>query len=216
MAQKVKKNFNLIITEEMIQRATSYVPLARKIALAQTIAPECVYAAEITTQTLEANRVLALPQIYLENVTVKQLYLMQVFLTEYLLIEIPKDENGNELDFNTEVYDAFACTHPLNQLERMKTNPVVKDKVFDILADYKEFKKLLDIEIFNLRTARNDAWERALAGIGVISSPEAIKKMQSELEKLNATIAKGKATAAKTKKTASTKALKQEVVKAQN
>ena len=215
MAQDKKKKFNFIITEEMVNRAESYMPLARKVALAKTIAPDCIYTAEITTQTLEANKVLALPQICLENILTKQLYLMQIFLTEYLHIELPKGEDGKELEFSTEIYDNFARNHPLNQLERLKTNPVVKDKVFDIIADYKEFKKLLDIEIYNLRLARNDAWERALAGIGVITTPDAIQKMQAELEKLNATIAKGKATAAKAKKTANTRALKNEVAKEQ-
>lgn len=208
MAQDTKKNFNFIITEEMVKRATRYVPLAEKMGFIAAYAPDCLKEVEISVQKLQSDSLLALPPLWAENIQFKQMYLLRAFLEMYLHVEVATD-------FTSKEYDKYAAFHPFNQFERLKNNPELKDIVFDILADFKELKKLFDIEIYNLKAARNDGMERALAGISIISSPEAVQKMQAEIEKLNATIAKGKATAAKTKKIANTKALKQEVVNAQ-
>lgn len=204
MAEK----FNFIITEEMVKRATKYVPLAEKMGFIAAYAPDCLKEVEISVQKLQSDSLLALPPLWAENIQFKQMYLLRGFLEMYLHIEVAKN-------FTSKEYDKYAAFHPFNQLERLKNNPELKDIVFDILADFKELKKLFDIEIYNLKSARNDGMERFLAGVSIIASPEAIQKMQAEIEKLNTTIARGKATAAKTKKIADTKALKQEVVKEQ-
>lgn len=208
MAQDTKKSFKFIITEEMVKRAARYVPFAEKMGFITAYAPDCLKEVEISVQKIQGDSLLALPPLWSENIQFKQMYLMRAFLEMYLHIEVATD-------FTSKEYDKYAAFHPFNQLERLKNNPELKDIIFDLLADFKELKKLFDIEIYNLKAARNDGMTRALAAISIISSPEAIQKMQAELEKLNATIAKGKATAAKTKKVASTKALKQEVVKGQ-
>ena len=61
-------------------------------------------------------------------------------------------------------------------------------------------KKLFDIEVYNLKAARNDHMVRALAGISIISSLEAVKAMTDEMQKLAKTIEKSKQAAKQTKK----------------
>lgn len=176
------KTNDFTITEDLIRQATSYVPLSIKGAFAKTRADECLEKVDISVQKLEADTLLALPAMWQENTVIKQAVLMYAFLTLYLHVEnVPNN-------FSVEDYDKYAHTHPLNQLERLKTNSAVKEKVFDIIADYKEFKKMLDIEIYNVKTAKNDGMERALAAISVISSPEAVKAMAEEMQHISQSI----------------------------
>ena len=101
---------------------------------------------------------------------------MSVLLMEYLKVTIPDD-------FSDKDYDRYASSHILNQLERFKSNAELKDKVFDLLNDYRDFKKILDTEIFNEKEVRNDSVERLSAAISIVSNPENIAKMKDELEK---------------------------------
>lgn len=175
------KDFKFIISEEMIKNATCYIPIETKVAFSKARAEECLENVEISALKLQADTLVALPPVWQENTVLKQLVLMYGFLTMYLHIEVPED-------FDTATYNLYAQSHPLNQLERLKTNVLIKDKVFDIISDFKDLKKILDIEIFNLRTARNDGWERALAGIATISSPDTIKEMLNSMHKIVPTI----------------------------
>ena len=171
-----KKNEPFEITEEMIKKAKTYISLADKIAFAKTIAEECIESVEMSVQKIQSDEVLALPQLYEENAMRKQLYLMQAFLRHYLGVEVPNE-------FGVADYDKYAKSHPMNQLKRFKSgNAEIKNKVFDLLADYKELKKLLEIEIYNAKFARNDTVERIFAGITVGSSPEFIQKAVEQLK----------------------------------
>ena len=200
MTKDTKKNFNFIITEKRVKKATKYVPLAEKMGFSAAYAPDCLKEVEISVQKLQGDSLLALPPLWAENIQFKQMYLLRAFLEMYVHIEFAAD-------FPSKEYDKYAASHPFNHLERLKNNPELRDIVFDILTDFKELKKLFDIEIYNLKAARNDGMERALAGISIISSPEAIKAMTDEMQKLAQTIEKGKQTAKKTKKPPAVKQL---------
>lgn len=170
-----------VISEDMILKAKTYIPLAEKVAFAKVTAPLCLETVEISTMKVQSDATLALPEMVEENPLIKQLYLMEFFLAKYFGIKI-------EGDFNSKAYDHYARSHPLNQLERFKGTGISKDKevrdrVFDILSDFKEVKKYLEVEIYNLRMSRNDSLERFLAGITVLSDPETIKALTEELKK---------------------------------
>lgn len=174
MAQK-KETF--IIDEEMIKKATSYIPLATKKGIATALADACLVAIDKTTENIATETQLPIPQLYREECGAKPLYLMYYFLTEYLHIAV-SDE------FTEEEYDYYAGSHIFNQLERFKTaDKEIKDKVFDILYDYKELKKMLDTEIFNLKESRNSSLDRLSDSISLFSSPENIKQLNDLLQK---------------------------------
>lgn len=169
-----------IITEEMIKNATDYIPLAAKQAIAKSIAENSIQPIEMSVLKAEADSTLALPQIYEENWLLKKMYLAQSFLTEYLHIELP-------VTFGVKEYDEYFASHPFNQLERMKSKVATPDentrnKIFDILADYDELKKLVNTEIANEKAARNDVAERVLAAVTVGTTPEFIEKLSNELK----------------------------------
>lgn len=176
MAQTKKKE-PFIIDEEMIKKATSYIPLATKKAIAIALADACLVAVDKTTENIATETQLPIPQLYREECGAKPLYLMYYFLTEYLHIAV-SDE------FTEEEYDYYASSHIFNQLERFKTaDKEIKDKVFDILYDYKELKKMLDTEIFNLKESRNDTLDRIQDSISLFASPENVKQLNDLLQK---------------------------------
>lgn len=168
-----KKKF--YVTEEMLRKANDYVPLSKKVAIAKIIAPKCIEKSKTAEQNQKGLEFLALPTLWVDDIETKNLYTMSILLSEYLNEKIPED-------FTDEIYDEYASAHILNQLERFKSNVVLKDKVFDLLNDFRDFKKILDIEIFNEKEVRNDPVARLSAAISIISNPENIKKMQAEME----------------------------------
>ena len=170
------KKFNFVITEEMVKRAEEYIPLSQKIAFVEVYSGECLKPVDISTQKLQSDALLPLPQLYEEDLLQKQLVLMKAFLEMYFHVEVPSE-------FSCKEYDKFAKSHPMNQLERLKNLPSIKDKVFNIISDYKELKKLFEIGIYNRKASHNDGIERALAGITVINDPETMKKVIEELKK---------------------------------
>lgn len=176
MAQE-KKKAPFLVDEEMIKNATSYISLATKKAIAKGLADACLVAIDTTTEKIASETQLPIPQLYREECGAKSLYLMYYFLTEYLHIKL-SDE------FPEEEYDYYASSHIFNQLERFKTaDKEIKDKVFDILYDYKELKKMLDTEIFNLKESRNDTLDRIQDSISLFASPENIKQLNDLLQK---------------------------------
>ncbi len=167
------------ITEEIIIKSNDYIPLADKIAMAKIIAEECIKPVEIGVQKIQSDEFLTLPQLWEENILLKQIYLMKFLLENYLNINVSEN-------FNSQEYDKYAKDHVINQLERFKyENTEYRYKVYDLLTDFKEFKKYLDIEIYNLKSNKNNGLERFFAGITILSNPENIKKMVNELDALS-------------------------------
>lgn len=170
-----KKKFK--ITEEMLMAATDYIPLTKKIAMAKIIATKCIEKSVTAEQNQKGLEFLALPTQWVDDLETKNLYTMSVLLREYLGVKIPES-------FTDQNYDEYASVHILNQLERFKSNVSLKDKVFDLLSDFRDFKKMLDTEIFNEKEVRNDPVARISAAISIASNHENIKKAQEEIERL--------------------------------
>ena len=168
-----------IITEEMIEKATRYLSLADKRAIVAVVAKNCLEAVDVTLDEIAQETAIPLPQLYKEKCGAKQVYLMYYFLTKYLHIDFPDD-----FDFDEKVYDYYAGSHIFNQFERFKSKDAeIKNKVFDILYDFKELKKMLDTEIFNLKESLNDGVERISSSISLLSTPENVKALNDFLQK---------------------------------
>lgn len=175
MAKEHKEPF--VITEEMIANATCYLPLSDKRAFVEVMAKNCLEAYDVSLDEIAQATAIPLPQLFKEKCGQKQVYLMYHFLTEYLHIDFPND-------FGDDEYDYYAGSHIFNQLERFKSKDAeIKNKVFDILYDFKELKKMLDTEIFNLKESLNDGVERISSSIGLLSTPENVKALNDLLQK---------------------------------
>ena len=175
IATNAKTKFE--ITEAMIEQATSYIPLADKVAFAKLVAPDCIEKVDMSIQKAQSDSTLTLPQMWEEQPLLKKLYLLHFFLKNYLHIDTPDK-------FNHEVYDSFAGEHPLCQLERMKykASTAIKDKVYNILADFRDVTRILEAQIHSELEHRNDPLERFLAGVTLLSSSENIKVLLEELK----------------------------------
>lgn len=176
MANK-KEKFK--VTEEMISKASDYIPYFEKVTIASDLADSCIEAVDKITDGIASETQLSIPQLYKERTGAKQYFLMYYLLTRYLHIDI------KEAKWNDEEYDYYASSHIFNQLERFKSgnNAEVKAKVFDILYDYKQLKQMLETEIYNLRESKNNSLERVQSYLDLFADPETIKKLSAELQK---------------------------------
>lgn len=139
----------IILTAEMIQAAKDYIPVVIKESWVNDCAEKCFNRLSITADGEE------LPPMYMVNDSLKARYLMAAFVGLYLQEKYVSDEKDPML-MCEEDYDKWAGSHVFNQIERMKREPDVRDKCFDLLYDYRMLEKRFHSAIIGLLTVQND------------------------------------------------------------
>lgn len=182
----------IAITEKDILDARDYVPLTEKLGIVELIAPICVREKkQIPTD-------MPIPPIYEEHRILRQLFLMGIFADCYLQKDYSRQEitmpnrDGSEktvdLRYCMEVseYDRWAESHVFNQMERLKRsqNKEVANRVFDILADYKQIEAMLYSAVKDELEERNDLLRRATKMIELGASPEYLEGLKTQLREL--------------------------------
>ena len=126
-----------IITEAIILNATTYLPIETKSVMAREFAKDCVSEVQVSIDENDSTSVL--PPRYQENPMLKSIYGMMTLLDQYLHVLVV-DENG-EVSLTSSEYDKWGSACVMNQLDRFKSskNIEVRNKVYDILDDYREF-----------------------------------------------------------------------------
>lgn len=166
------------ITDEMIRGASDYIPFDEKRTIAEDQAPACLAASDRDTDEIATETQIPIPQLYKERCGAKQYFLMYYFLTKYLHVKI--DENK----WSNEEYDYYASSHIFNQLERFKSGDAeIKNKVFDLLYDYKQLKSMLEVEIYNLKEAKNNGLDRIQSYLDLFSTPDNVAKLNKLIQK---------------------------------
>ena len=165
------------LTKDQMLNAQTYMPIADKISLARKISAKCVVPMKTAEQNKPADALIHLPMMMEEDCALKSILLLNVLLGFYFDIEITEKEDPYAL------YDYYAGGHLLNQIERFKSDRDTKDIAFDILDDFRDFKKMVDTMIFNEKTNANDPLGRLAASIEVLSTPENVKTLFEELQK---------------------------------
>lgn len=170
---------NHIITEEIILNAESYIPIETKGEMARSFAESCVSEVQITLENNGEKDVL--PPRYQENPQMKSLYGMMTLLDQYLHL-LEKDEKGFVTLTKSE-YDEWGRACVMNQLDRFKSskNIEVRNKVYDILDDYREFYRMLGVEITSLVANKNDGLSRFIDYFKASVTPDMIKDVFSQL-----------------------------------
>ncbi len=167
-----------IITDEMIRGAESYIPYVDKLTIVAETAEACLEPVDRATDAIATETQLPIPQFYKERSGAKQFFLMYYFLTRYLHVEIEAAAWGDE------EYDYYASSHIFNQLERFKSGDAgIKNKVFDLLYDYKQLKSMLEVEIYDLKKTRNSALDRLQDSISLFATPENVAKLNELMQK---------------------------------
>lgn len=174
------------ITENMVKNANAYIPVMEKEKLAAIIAENAVEPVKVQIDGL-ASGVKAVPDIYRENISIKARYLMGVLATRYLGCEIniiDGDETKSFMDAYE--YDLWGRSHVYDQLERMKRGGVateIRDKVYEILSDFRDVERRVNAAIHSLIDIQNDTCVRLLIMVENMTTPEALQATTQELEK---------------------------------
>ena len=167
------------LTPEDILRADTYIPLLKKEAFVQTAYVNCLDRVELAIQ--EGDSRVPVPPIYKDNVSKKSRYMMGALVGLYL--KKPYDPTEDAYLMAADDYDRWAGSHIFNQLERLKAvGGEVRERVFDILTDYRDFERRLNVEVYNMVQLQNDICTRLYAMILQQSTPEEMQKRMKELE----------------------------------
>lgn len=165
-----------IITKEKMRSAKDYMPLSVKCDLAQKIADHCVVEAGVAEKKKKTPELLVLPRLQEENSQLKNILLLNTLLGYYFDVDVEKTQSEYGFADSSLLYDFFAGAHVLNQIERFKSDAELKNKAFDLLADYKDFRKIVETEIYNRKNRGNDALSRLDAALAILGDPETVKE----------------------------------------
>lgn len=172
------------LTKEHMLKAITYMPLSYKVTVAKQIANICLEDIDTDEQNKIGESLIALPHLKGEDLAKKSMLLTNTLLGYYFDLDLPQtNADGTEVD-PYERYDYYCGAHLLNQIERFKSDPDVKDIAFDLISDYKEFKKIVDTELYNAKSNANDPIPRFSAAVAVLTSPDSISAIVDEIKKL--------------------------------
>lgn len=167
--------YEITITEEDILNAATYVGIALKEQFTRAVAVICLEPVNVEYDGQ------SLPTMVRENKKIKAQYLMGTLATllgkDYA---VQKLASGEELSgcMDEAEYDAWAGSHVMNQLERLKKskNAEMVNKLFDMLYDYKAFEIMLNGAIKDELEVRNDVLNRAMEWFSVTAADAAVKE----------------------------------------
>lgn len=176
------------LTKDMMAKAKTYMPIEYKETLARAVAFRCVkpmvrlkwdgiHLSEREPGEPVKDEPTSLPDLMEEDVALKMCLLQNVLLSYYFDIEMDEEADPYAQ------YDLYAGGHLMNQIERFKADRDVKNKAFDLMEDWREFKKMVDTIIYNYKMNANDPLKRFDAMLTVFSSPENIQALANELQK---------------------------------
>lgn len=170
------------VTREMIEKAKTYIPISMKEFIAADVARLCTKQTKMIHSHLdtdEADDIYNMSPVYCENVSTKSRILMTILMVFYL--GVWSDESPMLCTIDD--YDEMAGAHVMNQIERFKTTPDLREKVFDLIGDYKEMEKYMNSAIYSVLREMNDPVTRYMKALGEIGSSEGLAKVLEEIQK---------------------------------
>lgn len=186
MAEEAKKEQDVretyVVTEEAMAEVNTYVPIRIKTELVDLIADKCLIPSQITA-SLNGEE-MAMPTMYREDSNRKSRYLMGVFVRLYLCGTFDSGDDEDIWLIPEDEYDKWAGGHIFNQIERFKQNPKFKNTCFDMMSDYKDFEKRLNLEVYSYLNAMNDDVARQLAAMQASVTPDSVEGIMEQVKKL--------------------------------
>ena len=183
----------ITISAEDIQNARTYMPLEVKDLVASQIAVWCVQPDKPDAQHQSEDA----PPMYHEKRGLRHLLMMGVLARFYLRRDFDTedvtvtDADGHEVDkvpidyyMSIPAYNEWAGSFVVNQMERLKKNKEISDRVYDLLYDFKAFENMVYGAIRDEADRRNDPVLRASAYFSGSVSPDYLKSMVDELEEI--------------------------------
>lgn len=173
-----------IITIEDVKKARDYMPVETKEAVARLMSKLCVRIEENDA----APDGTVLPPMRIEDRIMRLKCLHGVLAGWYFgsKFDVEKlryrDGDGREqtrdvaLCMNTETLDDWLSGHPMNQLERLKKEKQIANKVYDILYDFRVFELMLNGAIRDEIDKGNDPALRMAQVLATQASPDNLRE----------------------------------------
>ena len=167
-------------TEDDILNAETYMPIGLKAKTAKAIAVSSVSVVNVNMDITDdegKKTQRSLPPRYTEDVVTKMAWQLRMLLVFYL-----KQDLGSE-NMTAEMYDEWGKVAVFNQLDRLKQskNSEVRNRVYDILDDFRELCKMVSTEIAMELAVRNDPFNRLAVWVTEQISPELISRLKEGL-----------------------------------
>lgn len=166
----------ITITKEMVANARTYIPLEEKRKWCETVSNMLIVRVPMKTTNTETGKETVIPDRFEEQPIGRQMALTALLVKSYLGIMDDTKKLG------ADDYDEYIGSFIPNQLERLKSDKDVKNKVFDILYDFNEVKKMLNTVIFQKLGHLNDPTVRLMAYLTAITLKD-VMRGREELEK---------------------------------
>ena len=160
------------------ERWRTYLPLRKKQEIAEQVAQRAV--CRYRSAASYAGDPIMEQSLYAEDTGLRARYLLGALLKFYLGIAFDPVE-GEEYLLSEDDYDRAAGQHPLNALERLKSDAGARNAVFDLLRDYKDLERMVNAELAAVLAASNDLLPRLLTVLTATASPRALEQL-SEVE----------------------------------
>jgi len=178
----------VILTKEDILNARTYMPITMKRVMTKQIAEWC-------TEEKPDKLGKGVPPLYCENRELRQLFLYGLLARWYLrkdfacgTVEVITDgeRHQEEVDYYMAPadYDEWAGSHVMNQLERMKRDRDVADKIYDLLYDFRALETLSYGAVRDELEQRNDLCARLGETLALSSDPDTLRKNLEEIVEL--------------------------------
>lgn len=151
------------LTAESLEKAETYIPLARKYAIVQILAPGCIERTE--------------SGFWRENIIGKKLVCLYILTGFYLhLIDTSGlDKEKPEFQFTLEDYERLGRTDP-------DSWGIDAQTVQEIVRDHEEMNDLLDREIAARLAEKNDPFNRFQEALRLGLTPEVMQEFQKAVE----------------------------------
>lgn len=164
------------VTAESLEKAETYIPLARKYAIVQILAPGCIERTE--------------SGFWRENIIGRQLVEAYILTGFYLHLSDTSgldktDDEGNpkpEFQFTLEDYDRLAGT----ERDIWAVNEQIAQEITD---DFRDMKNILDREVSAQLAEKNDPFNRFQEALRMGLTPEVVQELQKAVEEASSVTA---------------------------
>lgn len=170
--------------KDVLIAANAYLPLMEKTQIVSHCAERCLDRVMVNTGEKFRGDV---PPMYRENGQRKRRYLMGILVWAYLRLDFEPCGEDKWL-LSADDYDVIGGVQLINKIERMKKQgDALRDKAYDLLADYRDLEKMLNTEIAANLDVMNDVVARMTMSAASAMTPESMKELSEMAETLKAT-----------------------------
>ena len=170
--------------KEIFQGARAYLPLIQKAEIVAHCAERCIDRVVVNMGEKFRGDT---PPMYRENGQRRRRYLLGILVRWYLATDFDGCEDDMWL-MSADDYDRLGGLTLLNKIDRMKKEgDALRDKAFDLLADYRDLEKMLNTEIYANLNIMNDPVARMNMAMQSAVTPESLQELTAMAEELQKT-----------------------------